>query len=311
MTCKATCKLKVPRYVSSSIKDLAALGERKLKAPKRRTKGGCLLEVSVYDWHAGKRSWSEETGQDYDLRIAVRDFCGAVDDIVEVVRHFPIERAIIPVGHDYFQTDNARGTTYAGTPVDAVDDRYSKVFTTGCRAAQYAVERIREVCDVEVIWVPGNHDTTSSFFLCEWLAAYFRNDRCVSVDTSPKMRKYRSYGPSLFMYTHGDEAKTAKFAKLPLIMATEVPELWASAKYRSVRCGHYHRRTCTEYPVIDNYNGVRVDVMPSLSSTDAWHFANGFIGNTRAAEAWLWSKHAGFVGQFSVTARSQVESWNL
>jgi hypothetical protein len=195
------------------------------------------------------------------------------------------------------------GTTAKGTVVDAVDDRFQKVFRVGCRAVQHAILRCREIAEVEVLWVPGNHDPETSWYMAEWLAAVFSSDKHVTVDSGPQDRKYRAFGNSLIGYAHGDDIK---LGDLPLIMATDptIREQWGKSRYQFWRIGHFHKKKETKYTGADTFNGVSVTILPSLSGTDKWHYEKGYVNNHRTAELALWSKDSGLTGTFSAEARS-------
>jgi len=49
----------------------------------------------------------------------------------------------------------------------------------------------------------------------------------------------------------------------------------------------------------EDRDGVTIRLLRALSSTDTWHFDKGFIGQVRAAEAFLWHIKDGLVGQFN------------
>lgn len=265
-----------------------------------------LLELGLYDAHFGKLCWGLQTGENYDLRIAQYDYMHAVDDLLELCKGAEVEKIILPVGNDFFNADNWIGTTARGTRVDCVDDRFQKVFKVGCEALTHAIRRCREIATVECLWIPGNHDVSTSWHLLTWLSAYFSKDSRVSFDDGPAQRKYRQYGVSLLGYTHGDQVK---FQKLANLMPVEAKKEWSDTIYHAWRVGHFHKRQQWEFNAGDTFNGIRVDVLSSLSGTDAWHYEQGYVGNVRAAEAFLWSKRNGYVGHFSAAARTQREQW--
>ncbi len=238
---KAKLKRKAPKHIQDTIKDLlSGVPAFKGKFPKRKPRSDShMLEISLYDAHFGKLCWSAETGVDYDLKIAASDYTHAVDDLLKMVTGFSIEKVVFPVGHDFFQVDNWSGTTTAGTSVDSTDDRFQKVFRAGYEAVKEAILKCAEVAEVEVLWVPGNHDQSTSWYLTEMLRQLFRDTNRVTVDNSFMTRKYRLYGISLVGYDHGEGMA---LEKLPLIMATEKPDLWAKSVYRHYRVGHFTRR---------------------------------------------------------------------
>jgi len=249
------------------------------------------LEFSPFDAHFGKLAWARETGDNYDLKIAERLFSGALDYTLAALPPGDCERFIFPVGSDFFHIDSLDATTTAGTPQDT-DGRFGKIFETGMMACVHAVDRMLSIAPVRVVWVPGNHDWLSSFHLANFLDAWYRNCKAVTVDKGPSPRKYVEYGMSLIGFCHGNEEK---HSSLPAIMATEQPEAWARTKRHEWHLGHQHRRRSTEHTAVDSYEGVTVRTLPSLSGRDAWHHKKGYIG-TRAAESYIWSKQHGYLG---------------
>lgn len=258
-----------------------------------------LLEISLFDAHFGKLAWGPETGTDYDTDIAATVYQNAIDDLLERSKGMKVGKILFPVGSDFFHVNNWQGTTANGTEQD-LDTRFARVFELGTLSVVRAISACRRVAPVEVVWVPGNHDRETSYYLVRVLAAHYRNDANVRVDLSPKHRKYVAHGVSLIGFTHGDQEK---HRDLPSIMAAEVPDLWAKATCREFHLGHYHKAKQTVHTTTDEFGGVRVRVLPSLSGTDAWHYRQGYVGTKRAAEAYLWDAKEGYVGHLSVNCR--------
>lgn len=261
-----------------------------------------MLEVSVFDAHFGKLAWRRETGEDYDLTIAERLYRMAVEDLVQKAGGFPIEQVVFPVGSDFFHVDNLLGTTTAGTPQHC-DGRWAKIFEAGQLAVINAIDYLRSVAPVKVIYVPGNHDQQTSWHLCHVLRAWYRNAKDVAVDLEPTTRKYVAYGANLIGFTHGDKEK---HDRLPGLMALEVPELWAATRHREFHIGHFHTRRETKYGFLNTHDGVAIRTLPSLCAADAWHYQHGYVGSPRAADAFVWSKEFGLSGYFTSNARVPV-----
>lgn len=255
-----------------------------------------LLEVCLMDLHAGMYAWGEETGDsDYDTDIARELARKAVAQIIARASGFPVDRIVLPLGNDLAHADRtndgAGGVTRKGTSVD-VDGRRARLLRMVRIIMVETIDALRMVAPVDVIPVAGNHDEETILALAEIVSAWYRNDPAVSVDLSPKARKYYRYGTTLIGYTHGHNGKPQD---LPLIMATEAPEDWAATTWREWHTAHLHRKSES----VQEHSGVRTRVMPSLAPTDAWTASQGY-SHQRAAEAYLWSFDAGYVGHFSV-----------
>jgi len=271
----------------------------KLPSPRKR-KGAHLLEPCLHDLHYGKRCWPEETGSDYDAKLAERAFDNAIDDIIRKTAGYNFDRILLPIGNDFLHVDNAANTTTAGTRQD-VDDRATLLFRSAYKMVVRNVDKLQQIGPVDIVIVPGNHSTLSTFHFGTVLEAHYNRCKGVSVDNAAALRKYKRYGKTLIGYVHGgkDDPKTTD---LPLIMAQERKEDWAATTFREWHLGHVHKKKQVKYLDLDQERGVTVRVIPSLSGTDAWHYQHGFIGQHRAGEAFVWDKEKGLVATFTTYA---------
>jgi len=277
---------------------------RTIKSPKRepiaakKLVNPHLLEISIVDHHFGKLAWHGETNNDYDLKIAERVYANAVDVLLSRGKGFDVEQILFPVGSDFLHINGLAPLTANGTHQD-VDGRMPKIFDVALASVIRAIDRCAAVAPVHVLWVPGNHDRETSYYLLKVLEAWFRNDKRVTVDASTTSRKYYKYGTNLLGFTHGDEERKGS---LPLIMASERPQDWANTTFREWHLGHLHKSKETKYVTADSEGAVRERILPSLCGTDAWHYRKGYVQGNKAAEAYLYSKEHGYSGHFSVNA---------
>ena len=182
--------------------------------------------------------------------------------------------------------------TAAGT-MQSNDGRYQKAYQVTLGLLVGAIDRLRLVAPVDVISVPGNHDTLSAWTITETVKAWFRNAEDVNVDHSPMLRKYYRHGRCLVGLTHGDKERPDD---LPMLMATERKEDWSQTRYREWFLGHFHKSAVKIKTVGDEFHGVRVRTLPSLCGTDAWHFGQGYTGNLRSAEMYYLHAERGLAG---------------
>jgi hypothetical protein len=242
----------------------------------------CALVVDLFDLHLGKLSWAEEVGENYDAKIAASVAESAVRDLLSQASGYALEQIVLPLGNDFFNSDNLVGTTTAGTRQD-VDTRFHLMFRRGRALASWMIETCAAVAPVVVPVVPGNHDRQTSFCLGEVMAAEFRHDPRVTIDNTARVRKYHLYGRNLLGFTHGDEEKPGE---LPQLMATEQPDLWAKSTYREFQIGHFHHGKEKAPFLVDDKTGVTVRWCRSLSGSDRWHAGKGYVGR-RGAEAFV------------------------
>jgi hypothetical protein len=251
-------------------------------------KSGNMLELSIPDIHMGKLAWGQETGwEDYDTRIAGKLFRQAARELVARTASYKFDEICFVIGNDLLNTDNKEQLTTRGTP-QATDSRYHKVFKKTREMILETIEELRPVAPVvRAILVPGNHDALSVWHLGDSLECIFAKCPGVMVDNAPTWRKYHQWGKVMLMWTHGDKGKHEQY---PLLMATEQKEMFGATEFHEAHVGHLHQVALRERM------GVRVRILSTLCAADAWHADNAYVGNLRAAEAFVWNKEEGLLG---------------
>ena len=296
---KLWLKRRARKYLSDAFdKLLTRVADHRPASPDPPGRAGpYMAELSLFDVHFGKLAWD---GVSFNTATAETVYRDAVGALLDRLSGWDIERIVIPVGNDFFNVDNWSNTTAKGTPQDS-DGPFARVFESGSMALVHAVDRCLTVAPVELVWGPGNHDPSTSFYLVRWLDAWYRHADAVTVDRDHRPRKYIRHGVNLVGFTHGDQEA---HRDLPAIMAAEVPELWAATQWREFHLGHFHRARQTVHRSTDEFGGVRVRVLPSLSGTDRWHFQKGYVAAKRAAEAYLWHANDGYAGHVSANVQT-------
>jgi hypothetical protein len=289
---KATLRRKLEvlavREEIADLKRCAMLEAREPEPIERPVQAsGNMLEVNIPDVHFGKLAWPVETGYEpYDTKIAAVTYLRAVNTLVDRVSGYKFDQIVYVVGNDIFNSDDLESRTTKGTVV-TTDGRYHKTFYKVRHTITETIELLRKIAPVKVIMVPGNHDNLSVWHLGDSLECTFAKYPDVEIDNVPKYRKYHRFGNVMLMLTHGDKGKRTDY---PLLMATEQPEMFGATKYREAHTGHTHMTK------LDEQHGVRVRVLPALCPPDDWHSENGFVGNLRNAEAYIWNKDEGLIG---------------
>lgn len=249
-------------------------------------KSGNMFEVNIPDAHFGKMAWGKETGQrSYDTPIATQTFLRALETLIDRATGYEFDQVVFVVGNDLLNSDDEQGRTTKGTFV-STDGRYQKTFVTVRETITTAIERLRKLAPVKVVMIPGNHDTLSVWHLGDSLECYFANYDDVEVDNRPTQRKYHRHGDVLLCFTHGDKGKREDY---PLLIATERAKDFGETRFREIHTGHIHQTKLQEW------HGVRVRILPSLSPPDAWHAENAFTGQQRNAEGYIWNEKEGLL----------------
>ena len=283
------CEISVSPIQKILTEEMISSSFDKIEVPKlhqynHKKKSGELLELPIMDLHLGKLAWKKESGDDYDLKIAESLYKGATETILDRINAYGlnIERIVFPVGQDFFHFDTAKSTTTKGTVMDT-DTRWPKMYEKGVELNLWAIENLRAIAPVEVIYVAANHDKMLSFFLVHHINAWFRNCKDIVVNTSPYPRKYVTYGKCLIGYSHGaDEGK-----KIDILMQQECPT-WSSTLWREWHLGHLHSEHAREIGEVIIRN------VSSVTSRDIWHTEHGYQA-VRKAQAFVWNEEKGKV----------------
>jgi len=312
VSCKAKRRVVAP--IVKALADFSDIVESVRKAPVRKgrprlpSKNGHLLEIGLYDHHVGMLAWERETGENWDTGIAKRAFVGACEQMLAKTTGYPIKKILFPVGNDFFHVNDDSKQTPRGKNTLDVDGRICKLYRAGIESLVAAVQMCADVAEVEVMWVPGNHDPDTSFYAVMLLHHAFAGDKRVTVDIDTPdafmPRKYRRFGNTLLGFTHGDgEKQTA----LPTIMATEMPDDFGKVRCREFHTGHRHKAREDRFAAGSVQGNVTVRILPSLAPPDGWHFRHGYVGGERWAEAYLYGEDEGYTGTFTAWAERSKE----
>jgi len=224
--------------------------------------------LSLQDIHFGK-----EGNETIDVC-----FESTIKDLIERASNsHHLEKVYYVVGGDVINMDTWNGATTAGTPLDncmTATEAYTQAFD----ALQWSINYIKQFCDeLQVIYIPGNHDRLSSFHLAHALSKCFDNPEIVW-DTVYLERKVFVYEDNFFAFEHGDINTKNSL----MVYSMEYPREWGKTLYRTLYTGHLHHKKKIEYITEHENTGFMLKILPSLSRTDYYHYHNKFIGSRRS-----------------------------
>jgi len=247
----------------------------------------CVGVISTQDLHFGKE----------DNEDIVEHFKDAIEDLVHrAYMSHKLTKIIYVVGGDLLNMDTFNGSTTSGTPVDN-SQRAQEAYTEAFDALYWSINYLKQFCiDLHVVYLPGNHDRLSSFHMAHALSKCF-NSEDISFDVKYAERKVVMYGKNMFAFEHGDISKK----NTALVYATEFPIEWGMAKYRTCYTGHFHSKKTTEFITENEHNGFAIKHLPSLCSTDYWHYHNKYTGSKRQAIMEIHDVWKGKISEFVYT----------
>lgn len=246
-----------------------------------KVKNECFV-LNFFDVHFSKLAHIEETGEEYNYKIARDRMIDSVLKYKERLDGRFFENIYFAIGQDFFNSEPT-GATVANTRQDN-DVRYSIMFEKG-------VEALIDVIDIlktmgQTIYIPlvqGNHSTYTEYYAAQFLKAWYRHDDNIIIDASVLPRKYYEYGKNLFGFTHNYEEKN----RIYTLMQIEEPEKWAHTIERTWFTGHLHSEDVKED------SGVYVRQAPTLCSTDAWHKRKGYVNPIKRTQGFVYNYEDG------------------
>ena len=244
--------------------------------------GDEVLEIDYTDLHVGLLSWRPETGMDFDLKLIRDRFLSSISDIAARCknRKFRFVR-FITLG-DILHIDNSRQTTTNGT-FQQVDGRIAKIFDYAADMLIAAVLELKKLrAKIEYVYVAGNHDRDTGYFLAKCVQLAFNKDESVVFDIEPNPLKIKSYGVSVVGYGHGDIPRK----NLEEWIIKQFRKETAEAKYVEIHYGHLHSKTEEEI------SGCRIIRLPSLCESSYWEHQQGYTCE-RALMCFVWNMDNG------------------
>ena len=237
-----------------------------------------LLELPVLDFHLGNRAGNMCLEKEVELYKLV------IMDILGQISAFNLRPELIHyiLGQDFFHVDGKNEATAYGTPMKTTAP-WPEIYTTGTELLLWTVEQLRLIAPVELIYVPGNHDSTSSFCAANMLKHKYAKEPNVQVDAVDYPRKYRKYGITLIGHSHGREEGKQR---IKTIMQEEAKEMWGATSVREFHLGDLHHEEAREE------GGITFRRMSAMTEHDDWHIGKAYTAK-RKAQAIVWNKEKG------------------
>jgi hypothetical protein len=256
------------------------------------------VEPNITDLHLGRFAFDEKSlSHIWSLEEAKHHYNEAIDSSFAQIELSEIAEFVLPVGNDMIQIDSSNNMTTRGTP-QMNTEFWQTLFEYSYHMTKDVIERLSKIAPVKVLMIAGNHDYDSTFSLGVALQAYFRTNENVEVVNKGMLRTYHRFGANLTGFNHGDVKQPMR---LHAAMTKDVPELYGDTKFHSYHIGHLHKnskKTIFDFVEKDEYYGLDIEICPSMTPTDAWHYKNLYIGNLRRSKTFVNHITEGRIAEF-------------
>ena len=246
-----------------------------------------IMVINLADVH-----WNKMPHKGFDdtyLDRFERTIYDSLAQLMEMARHLPITRVAITVGHDFFQTNDSRGTTKKGTPVSNILE-YRDMFERGVTILANCIALVGRRYVVDAYYVLANHDEDASWHATRELKILFKDVASINVLVDSDPFHYIEWGSTLIELIHENLKSGTSSSK----MHVTASEAWGRTKYRYSIGGHLHGEYTTK-----ELNGIVTMGSRALSDKDSWHVLNGYVANIRGLQAYVFNKDKGLISTFN------------
>lgn len=254
--------------------------------PPASVQSELLNQYTITDSHFGMLAHREETGADYDLKIAEQLL---LDWFAAAIAGAPqAHTAVLAQLGDLLHHDSLESVTPAHRHVLDADSRLHKVVRVVIRTIRRVIDMLLQKHQhVHVVMASGNHDPASSVWVRELLATVYENEPRVTVDCSPMLYYAYEWGNTALMFHHGHKRGVNN---VDATLAGIFRPLFGRSKYAYAHIGHLHsdegRKSSLMY----------VERHETLAAPDAYAASGGWLSG-RNAKVITYHKRYGEVGR--------------
>lgn len=245
----------------------------------------------ITDYHLSMLSHSEETGADWDIKIAeamlIRWFETAIAQSPDS------ENAVFAQLSDFLHSDGIVPLTPESGHVLDVDSRFYKVVRTAIRVVRRVIDMLlMKHKKLHIIMADANHDPRSQIWLREWFSVIYENEPRITVDISPNPYNAFEFGKVALFFHHGHKRKVENVSE---VFVAQFREMFGRTKYAYAHMGHLHTLHIKEN------NLMIVEQHRTLAARDAYAARGGWISG-RDAKVIVYHKEHGEVSRLTINS---------
>lgn len=261
-----------------------------VKVTRAKRDDKLLNLYTVSDFHIGMLAWADESGDDWDMKIAEDLFSRWFDAAFQKAPD--AGTGVVNLLGDFAHFDGLVAVTPAsGHALDA-DTRYQKL-------VRYMIRMVRRVVDmalvkhknVRLLIVQGNHDESGMIWLAEMFSTLYDNEPRVFVDTSPDVYKMVQHGKTTLFFHHGHKAR---FDAIEPVMIAKFRKAFGESVYSYAHVGHLHHQK-----IVESRNMI-VEQHRTLAAKDAYASRGGWMSG-RSANVITYSAEYGEVARLTIS----------
>lgn len=226
----------------------------------------------ITDYHMGMLAWDEETGANWDIKIAeellVKWFAQAISQSPDS------SHAVFAQLSDFLHFDGMDAVTPASKHLLDVDSRFSKLVRAAIRVLRIVIDMLLvKHQTLHIIMADANHDPVSQIWLREWFSVLYKNEPRVTIDKSPNPYNAHEFGKVALFFHHGHKKNVATISS---VFASQFREMYGRTKHAYAHMGHLHHIDVKEN------NLMIVEQHRTLAANDAYGARGGYLSGRDA-----------------------------
>ena len=213
-----------------------------IPTPKHETFDKLINQYTLTDYHLGMMAWGDETGADWDMKIAestlINYFKYAIESSPKA------ESCIFAQLGDFLHWDGMDAVTPQNRHLLDADTRFTKLVRVAIKVIRQVISMLLEKYkNVIVIMAEGNHDMASSIWLRETLSVFYENEPRITIDTNPTPYYCVTWGECCLFYHHGHKRNVAN---VDTVLVSKYKSQYGNSKFVYAHTGHLHNTKVIE-----------------------------------------------------------------
>ena len=230
-------------------------------------------------------SWAEETGADWDLKIAEDTLVRFFE--IAMAKSPDAENCIFAQIGDFLHWDGLDAVTPASKHVLDADTRFTKLVRVAIRVIRKIIKMLlTKYKKVTLIMAEGNHDPASSVWLREVFNTFYEDEPRLYVDVNPDPYYCVTFGKVCLFYHHGHKRN---FKNIDTAFVGKFKKEFGLSEYVYGHVGHlHHERVENNLMILEQHR--------TLAAKDAYASRGGYLSG-RDSKVITYHKQFGEVGR--------------
>lgn len=254
--------------------------------PKPFDNDNLINQYTLTDFHLGMMAWGEESGDDWDIKIAEETLFRFFE--VGILKSPKANECIFAQIGDFLHWDGLDAVTPASKHVLDADSRFTKIVRVAIRVIKRVINMLlNKYQKVNVLMAEGNHDPASSVWLRELLYSYYEKEPRVFIETNPDPYYCLTFGKCCFFYHHSHKSR---IKSLDSVFVSKFKREFGQSDFVYGHTGHLHHELKIES------NLMVLEQHRTLSAKDAYSSRGGYHSG-RDSKVITYHKEFGEVGR--------------